>query len=274
MKQVRKGIRRVLAACVAVGMALTGCVNQAEPGEELGSFLAETVVYTGEAHEGTGIYYRGTGEDPFVVVLDAGHQGKGNGEQEPVGPDAADTKDKVTTGATGAFSGVPESELNLAVALALRDELIRRGYSVVMVRETQDVDISNRERALMANEYEADAYVRIHANAHSARSARGALTMCQSENNPYPACAAAYADSLALSEAVLDAFCEATDMPKRSIIETDSMTGLNWSEVPSTIIEMGFLSNQTDDLLMNTPAFHTSAAIGIANGLDAFLRKE
>lgn len=277
MKQTRKGTCRRLAACAATVLALTGCFHRAEPGDELGSFLTEaeryeTVEYTGEAHGGTGICYRGKGENPFVVVLDAGHQEKGNRQQEPLGPDAVETKDKVTTGATGAFTGVRESELNLAVTLALRDELIRRGYTVVMVRETQDVDISNRERALMANAYGADAYVRIHANAHTGPSARGALTMCQSEHNPYPACAAAYADSRALSEILLDAFCEATGMPRRAVVETDTMTGLNWSEVPSTIIEMGFLSNQIDDLLMNTPAFHSSAAIGLANGLDAFLK--
>ena len=48
------------------------------------------------------------------------------------------------------------------------------------------------------------------------------------------------------------------------------MTGTNWSRVPTTIVEMGFLSNRSDDSLMATDYFRQEAAIGIANGLDAF----
>jgi N-acetylmuramoyl-L-alanine amidase len=179
-------------------------------------------------------------------------------------------KAEVTWGATGVYTGQTEYELNLAVALLLRDELIRRGYSVVMIRETNNVSISNMERAEIANKYEAAAYIRIHANSWTDDTMRGAMTICQSASNPYPTCAVHYERSHRLSQLVLTEFCEQTGISKLNMREMDDMTGTNWSRVPTTILEMGFLSNKSDDTLMATDYFRQEAAIGVANGLDAY----
>lgn len=231
------------------------------------------VEYTGEAHSGTDIYYlgrEGSPNRPCIIVIDAGHQLKGSSALEPNGPDSEIMKAEVTWGATGVYTGQTEYELNLAVALLLRDELIRRGYSVVMIRETNNVTISNMERAEIANKYEAAAYVRIHANSWTDDSMRGAMTICQSASNPYPTCAIHYGRSHRLSQLVLAEFCEQTGIEKLNMREMDDMTGTNWSRVPTTIVEMGFLSNKSDDTLMATDYFRQEAAIGIANGLDAY----
>ena len=231
------------------------------------------VDYTGEAHSGTDIYYVGKKGSPNrsrVIVIDPGHQLKGSAALEPNGPDSEIMKAEVTWGATGVYTGQTEYELNLAVALLLRDELIRRGYSVVMIRETNNVSISNMERAEIANKYEAAAYIRIHANSWTDDTMRGAMTICQSASNPYPTCAVHYERSHRLSQLVLTEFCEQTGISKLNMREMDDMTGTNWSEVPTTILEMGFLSNKSDDTLMATDYFRQEAAIGVANGLDAY----
>ena len=237
------------------------------------SLWGGAVEYTGEAHSGTDIYYVGKKGNPNrdrIIVIDAGHQLKGSAALEPNGPDSEVMKAEVTWGATGVYTAQNEYDLNLAVALLLRDELIRRGYSVVMIRETNNVTISNMERAEIANKYEAAAYIRIHANSWTDASMRGAMTICQSESNPYPTCAAHYRNSYALSRFVLDEFCKQTGISKLNMREMDDMTGTNWSRVPTTILEMGFLSNKSDDTLMATDYFRQEAAIGAANGLDAY----
>lgn len=210
-------------------------------------------------------------DNGYLVVIDAGHQGKGNHDKEPIGPGASETKAKVASGTTGVATGIPEYQMTLAVSCMLRDELEARGYQVMMIRESHDVNISNSERAQVANNAGADVFIRVHVNGSEDRSQNGILTICQTPSNPYNG--NLYQSCRKLSECVLDSMINATGANRKSIWETDSMSGINWCQVPVTIVEMGFMSNPAEDELMATDSYRYKLAIGMADGIDAYFNR-
>ena len=235
---------------------------------EGGTSVAEAETTVGDAEKSTEAATEKL--NGWKVAIDPGHQGSwvDMSAQEPSAPGSSETKAKATTGTTGKFSGLNEYELNLQVSLLLRDELEDRGYEVVMTREDHDTAISNKERAELAAAEGADILVRIHANGSDDTSVNGALAMVPSQSNPYVGYM--YEECYELGDDILKAYCESTGIADDGVQYYDNMSGINWSTIPVTILEMGFMSNQNDDLLMADETFQPVMAEGIANGIDDY----
>ena len=204
-----------------------------------------------------------------VVVLDPGHSAIVAGGYEALGPGSSQLKSKDTSGTQGVATGVEEYKLTLNIGLQLRTLLQKRGFKVVMTRTNSKVALSCIDRAKIANKAHADAYVRIHANGSDSSSANGAMTICTTRNSPY--ISSMYKKNKSLSNAVLNAYVSATGCRKEYIWETDSMTGNNWSKVPTTLIEMGYMSNPSEDRRMQQTSYQKKMVRGIANGIEDYL---
>lgn len=203
-----------------------------------------------------------------VVVIDPGHQLRGDSTKEPNGPNSSTMKARVTSGTTGVATGVAEYIMNLEVSLKLKTELENRGYTVYMTRSTHDVNISNKERAEYATGVGADIAVRIHGNGSSNSSVHGVEAYAPSYNNPYVSHLAKASQSL--SRCIVDAYSAATGFKNRGVFASDTMTGINWSTVPVTIIELGYMSNAEEDRKMQDETIQNNMVQGIANGIDRY----
>ena len=203
-----------------------------------------------------------------VIVLDPGHSNIVTGNTEPLGPGSSEMKAADASGTRGTTTGLTEIELNFQIATQLKTELEARGYTVILTREDNDTAISCAERAQVANDAQADAFIRIHADGSDSSSASGAMGICITSSNPYVP--EMYSESRILSDDILNEYVAATGFSSRGVWETDTMTGNNWATVPCTLLEMGFMTNPDEDTLMADPDFQIKMVTGIANGVDRY----
>jgi N-acetylmuramoyl-L-alanine amidase len=205
------------------------------------------------------------------VCIDPGHQLKGNRGLEEVAPGSSTKKIKVADGTAGVATKKPEYQLTLEVGLKLRDRLKSKGYPVFMIRETNNVNISNKERALMTNKAGCAVYIRLHADGSTNRSLTGVSVLTSSSKNPYTKSVQKSSDKF--SRDVLSEFVKATGAKNRGVSYRDDLTGTNWSTVTNTLIEMGFMSNPEEDRKMSTNDYQNKMVTGIVNGIEKYFRE-
>ena len=171
-----------------------------------------------------------TVKEQHTICIDPGHQAKGNSQTEQVGPNSGSYKAKVSSGTAGIATKKPEYELNLEASLKLKHILESRGYKVYMTRESHDVDISNKERAIFEDSSNCAKYVNENM-----------------QNNGFKV---------------------------NGIFERSDLTGFNWSQVPVVLLEMGFMSNYTEDQNMSSPQYQEKMMTCVADGLDNYFKNK
>lgn len=206
---------------------------------------------------------------PVIVVIDPGHQARGNPELEPIGPGSHEMKARVSSGTAGVVTGLSESALVLAVGLRLRDALAAAGVKVVMTRTSQEVDVSNSERAQIANRAGAHLFVRIHADGARDPSIRGIRVL-------YPAGIKGWTDDIAAdsrraAEIVQRHLVAATGATDLGITARSDITGFNWSDVPVVLPEIGFMTNPDEDRLLATPVYQDKIVTALARSVLEYL---
>ena len=199
----------------------------------------------------------------LVIGIDAGHQAKANYDKEPVAPGSSEQKAKVSSGTQGVSTRTPEHEVNLKVALLLRDYLEDAGATVIMSRTSADVNISNVQRAQKMNEAKCDLVVRIHCNGSTNPSVNGAFMLVPSGKST----AAIAAESKAAASTILKAFLAQTGAKDLGITPRDDLSGFNWSTVPVCLIEMGHQTNVQEDKKLASSDYQQKCARGLYQGI-------
>ncbi len=177
------------------------------------------------------------------IVIDAGHGGK-------------------DTGAIAA-NGVTEKSLNLPVALALAQDLRRRGFEVCLTR-SGDSFLELNDRADLANARNARLFVSIHSNAVDSPSVRGYdVYVARSASREALAAAASLTrqlDRLAIPRHGAQ--------PKRADFRVLVRTAC-----PSVLVEMGFMTNGADLRTLCSPAYQAQVASALAQGIAEYLSR-
>lgn len=218
-----------------------------------------------------------------VIVLDPGHGGK-----DP--------------GAIGAHGKTFEKNITLAMGKELQEILRRRGYTVYLTRNT-DIFIPLRQRIKIAQKYKADLFMSLHADSAKNRSATG-LSVYTLSDRASDAEAAALAErenkadiiggvdlgnntkevndiliSLSQTDSRNKSSKYATYLVKemsksvKLVKNTHRFAGfavLKAPDMPSALLEMGYLSNKTEEANLKTQSYRRKLANSAAAAIDKY----
>lgn len=199
----------------------------------------------------------------LIIGIDAGHQAKGNNTLEKASPNSTKMKAKVSSGTQGVYSGVSEYVVNLEVGLKLKEQLEKLGATVVMVREINDVDISNANRATIMNDNKVDLCIRIHCNGNSDSSVKGAMMLLPKGDETLDI----QEESYKAGKIIFESFLKNTNANNAGISYRNDLSGFNWSEIPVCLIELGFMSNKEEDLLLTNEEYQNKCVKGLVQGI-------
>ena len=214
-----------------------------------------------------------------VITVNAGHGTSGGSSQKTQAhPDGTVKITDATNKAGEKYSTAisegmtfedktTEAAINLKVALKLRDKLLAKGYDVVMIRETSDVQLDNIARTVIANN-NSDAHIAIHYD--STTSNKGAFYMKVTDDRDYKKMdpvSRMWQQHDRLGESLLNGLQEKGRKIWTPRGQDSDLTQTSYSTIPSVDIELGDKKTPHDD------ATNDKMAEGLAAGVDKFFNK-
>jgi N-acetylmuramoyl-L-alanine amidase len=176
------------------------------------------------------------------IVIDAGHGGKDPGAISPI--------------------GLMEKDVVLPASLEVARLLREAGHEVILTRQT-DVFLELDDRAEVANRRDADLFVSIHADSAANRDARGFTVYV---------CRGASSGSQTVAKAVVHSLDSGSGLDSRGVRAANYRV-LVRTQCPAILVELGYLSNRQEALMLRQDAVQKKLARCIAEGIDSFLRR-
>lgn len=202
-----------------------------------------------------------------IIVIDPGHQRYRDQRLEPIGPDSHTWKPKMPASAYGVSTGQAEYALTLQVANRIKERLDASKYEVKLTRTEHVIAKSTKERAEFANKQNADLYIQLHADGAKDANGRGMYIIMAHENNRYTK--KLMEANRKVSQVLLQEIKSAKlDTHKKGLLYADQMTALNWPNMPSVIVELGYLNNRQDDERLAKTAYQNRIAEALARGIE------
>lgn len=175
-----------------------------------------------------------------LIVIDPGHGG-------------------FDPGAIGS-GGLMEKDVNLSMALLVRDLLVKEGYDVLLTRD-KDVFISLMERVNIANRAKARLFVSIHNNSSNSRYSEGTETFIAPNK---------VNSSKLLAEILQDALVKNLKRMDRGM-KSDNFYVLKHTSMPAALVEVAFLSNAHEEALLDNTLFKEKAVTAITKAIKQYL---
>ena len=185
--------------------------------------------------------------DEPVIVIDPGHGGEDPGK---VG-----------------VNDILEKDINLQISMKVRDLLEEVGITVVMTREDDKVPDRKKEdlgeRVELINKTKPTLALCIHQNSYTTPDIFGAQVFYHTKTEEAEDVATLVQESMRAID----------PNNKREIKENDTYYMLKFSEVPTIIVECGFLTNPTEAQKLTTEEYQEEVAFAICEGIVKWLDK-
>lgn len=189
----------------------------------------------------------------YSVVIDAGHGG-------------------LDGGCVGKSTGVYESDLNLKFAYNLQKQLSNFGISCTLTRKTTDglydINAKNHKKSEMSvrkkiiDDTSPNLVISLHMNSYPLQSCQGAQTFYKKDNE----------QSKILANNIQEELCTLTNT-KSSQGKVGDYYIVNCTNIPSVLVECGFLSNIEEEKLLVTTTYQTKICYAISVGIIKFLEQ-
>ena len=271
----------IVSIFIIVSLMTFGCSNSASPSDTSSGYTKSdskdsksqenNSTNNNQSKEATNTTTVNKKNEQYIICIDPGHQTKGDMSEEPVAPGSSEKKFKVSWGTQGVATKIPEYELTLSASKILKKDLEQMGFKVIMTRETNDVNITNSERAIFANDNNADLVIRIHADGSDDSSTTGASLHIPSQDSQYTS--KIYPESNECAK-LISLQMKQDGFKVNSIYQRSDLTGFNWSKVPVVLVEMGFMSNPEEDQKMAETSYQEKMMKSVAEGAQAYFENK
>lgn len=186
-----------------------------------------------------------------VIVLDPGHGLNSKGIMDP--------------GTTGVSSKNLEKDINLDIVYKMRFLLESKGATVLLTHEG-DKPINLYERAGVANKYNTDLFISIHANA-SDNGALGGHMVYYYAPTEDPLLGSQRSNRQSLARNLLSTLIQAGGLKDLGTRESNYVV-LRETRCPSALVEVAFMSNPVEDRLLAQGGYRYRLATGLVEGIE------